>query len=150
MTVTDAVCLQVRVLRPMEGGQHLEVAILGRGQFVGERTLITGKLRSADCVALGQVSVVVINKSDFWDLDNPLLAWMLDYDAVTCVLKVKNSQKEDRGSFSRPNAVSLFLTIFGNGNELPGPQFPQMVNGPLEQKYWAAPLSVSKPKILSL
>lgn len=78
---------KVRVLRPTKNGIPLEVAVLGRGQFVGERTLITGKLRSADCVACGPVSVVVINKKDFWDLDNPLLAWMLDYDAVTCVLK---------------------------------------------------------------
>lgn len=78
----------VRVLRPGDGaGQRIEVACLGRGQFVGERTLVTGKLRSADCEASGEVRVVVINKKDFWDLDNPLLAWMLDYDAVTCVLK---------------------------------------------------------------
>lgn len=48
----------------------------------------TGKLRSADCVAEGRVQVVVINKKDFMDLDNPLLAWMLDSDAVTTVLRV--------------------------------------------------------------
>lgn len=47
-----------------------------------------GKLRSADCVAEGRVQVVVINKKDFMDLDNPLLAWMLDSDAVTTVLRV--------------------------------------------------------------
>lgn len=47
-----------------------------------------GKLRSADCVAEGRVQVVVINKKDFLDLDNPLLAWMLDSDAVTTVLRV--------------------------------------------------------------
>lgn len=48
-----------------------------------------GKLRSADCVAEGRVQVVVINKKDFMDLDNPLLAWMLDSDAVTTVLRVR-------------------------------------------------------------
>ncbi|GMH33287.1 hypothetical protein BSKO_01121 [Bryopsis sp. KO-2023] len=79
---------KVRVLRPGDnGGEKIEVACIGRGQFVGERTLVTGKLRSADCVASGEVQVVVINKKDFWDMDNPLLAWMLDYDAVTCALK---------------------------------------------------------------
>jgi hypothetical protein len=31
--------------------------------------------------------VVVLRKRDFLDLDNPLLAWMLDYDAVSAVLK---------------------------------------------------------------
>ena len=50
-----------------------------------------GKLRSADCVAEGRVQVVVINKKDFMDLDNPLLAWMLDSDAVTTVLRVSAS-----------------------------------------------------------
>lgn len=49
-----------------------------------------GKLRSADCVAEGRVQVVVINKKDFMDLDNPLLAWMLDSDAVTTVLRVSH------------------------------------------------------------
>jgi hypothetical protein len=29
----------------------------------------------------------VLRKRDFLDLDNPLLAWMLDYDAVSAVLK---------------------------------------------------------------
>jgi hypothetical protein len=50
--------------------------------------MAAGKLRSADCVASGEVSVVVMNKKDFNDLDNPLLSWMLDYDAIACVLKV--------------------------------------------------------------
>ncbi|KAK9812821.1 hypothetical protein WJX72_004332 [[Myrmecia] bisecta] len=78
---------KVRVLRPDDKGGRVEVAVLGRGHFVGERTLITGKLRSADCVAHGRVQVVVMNKKDFLDLDNPLLGWMLDYDAVATVLK---------------------------------------------------------------
>lgn len=47
-----------------------------------------GKLRTADCVAKGHVEVVVMSKRDFQDLDNPLLAWMIDYEAVTTVLKV--------------------------------------------------------------
>ena len=37
------------------------------------------------------MQVVVINKKDFMDLDNPLLAWMLDSDAVTTVLRVRFS-----------------------------------------------------------
>jgi cGMP-dependent protein kinase len=40
------------------------------------------------CHALQSVlQVVVLRKRDFLDLDNPLLAWMLDYDAVSAVLK---------------------------------------------------------------
>jgi cGMP-dependent protein kinase 1 len=65
----------------------MEVAVLGRGQFVGERSVINDRLRSADVVAQGPVQVVVLCKRDFLDLDNPMLSWMLDYDAVTAVLK---------------------------------------------------------------
>ena len=35
---------KVRVLRPDESGGKIEVARLGRGHFVGERTLITGSI----------------------------------------------------------------------------------------------------------
>ncbi len=65
--------------------------MLGRGQFVGERAVINDKLRSADCVAQGQVQVVVLKKREFMDLDNPLLAWMLDYDAVAAVIRASAS-----------------------------------------------------------
>lgn len=39
------------------------------------------------CGAWVLLQVVVLRKRDFLDLDNPLLAWMLDYDAVGAVLK---------------------------------------------------------------
>jgi len=58
----DVVCahLQVRVLVPDSKGGRIEVAVLGRGQFVGERSVINDKLRSADCVAQGRVQVCVL------------------------------------------------------------------------------------------
>ena len=145
---------QVKVQIPLKDGSRKDVAMLGRGQFIGERTLITGaqalpaampgtrapdrqdhhteaaccsqvcpgagggggrglgvctlnlqvtslpapnvsgrvactgKLRSADCIAVDKVQCVVIHKKDFLEMDNPLLEWMLDYDAVAAVLKV--------------------------------------------------------------
>jgi len=78
---------KVRVLRPDGKGGSMEVVKLGRGQFVGERAVINNKLRSADCVAQGEVTVVVLKKRDFMDLDNPLLAWMMDYDVVSTCLR---------------------------------------------------------------
>lgn len=78
---------KVRVLRPDGQGGMIEAVVLGRGQFVGERAVINDRLRSADCVAQGTVQVVVMRKRDFMDLDNPLLAWMLDYDAVSACMR---------------------------------------------------------------
>ena len=56
--------------------------------YVMHHVILAGKLRTADCVAKGDVEVVVMSKKDFQDLDNPLLTWMIDYDAVATVLKV--------------------------------------------------------------
>ena len=84
-----SLALQVGVMRPDGKGGQIEAVVLGRGQFVGERAVINNKLRTADCVARGTVQVVVMKKRDFMDLDNPLLAWMLDYDAVSTCLRVR-------------------------------------------------------------
>lgn len=78
---------KVRVLVPGKDGSRIQVAILGRGQFVGERSVINDKLRSADCVAQGRVQVIVMKKRDFMEFDNPLLSLMLDYDSVASVLR---------------------------------------------------------------
>lgn len=56
----------------------------------GANNFAAGKLRTADCVAVGNVDAVVMSKREFQDLDNPLLAWMIDYDAVAAVLKVNH------------------------------------------------------------
>ena len=64
-----------------------ELSTLGRGKFVGERTLVTGKLRSADCVARTRVTAIVMQKREFLEVDNPMLDWMIPYDAARAVLK---------------------------------------------------------------
>ncbi|KAG1669686.1 hypothetical protein FOA52_002070 [Chlamydomonas sp. UWO 241] len=78
---------KVRVMRPDGNGGRVTAVVLWRGQFVGERAVINNRLRSADCVAQGRVQVVVMRRRDFMDLDNPLLAWMMDYDAVSTCLR---------------------------------------------------------------
>jgi CRP-like cAMP-binding protein len=40
----------------------VQVLVLGRGQFVGERAVINDRLRTADCVAEGDVEAVVLKK----------------------------------------------------------------------------------------
>jgi hypothetical protein len=86
--------------------------------------------------------VVVLRKRDFLDLDNPLLAWMLDYDAVSAVLKalpafkkLKQEQMEhifDRCAIPRistqtnmqcmcdAGAVSARLKVFRQSCDFPG------------------------------
>ena len=70
-----------------------------------------GKLRSADCVAEGRVQVVVINKKDFMDLDNPLLAWMLDSDAVTTVLRVPVCSPQHNSHLDPPMKSFIHFTV---------------------------------------
>jgi Cyclic nucleotide-binding domain len=64
-----------------------ELSTLGRGKFVGERTLVTGKLRSASCIAKTRVTAIVMQKREFLEVDNPMLDWMIPYDAARAVLK---------------------------------------------------------------
>ena len=64
-----------------------ELATLSRGKFVGERTLVTGKLRSASCMARTRVTAIVMQKRDFLDVNNPMVDWMIPYDAMRAVLK---------------------------------------------------------------
>lgn len=45
------------------------------------------QVRSADCIAQGRVQVVVMQKKDIADLDNPTIAMMFDYDAMAAVIK---------------------------------------------------------------
>lgn len=71
-----------------------ELATLGRGKFVGERTLVTGKLRSASCVAHTRVTAIVMKKKEFLDVSNPMLDWMIPYDAARAVLTHQPVVKE--------------------------------------------------------
>jgi hypothetical protein len=70
------------------------VSTLTRGKFVGERTLVTGKLRSASCVAQDRVTAIVMNKKEFLDVNNPMLDWMIPYDAARAVLASQPEVRE--------------------------------------------------------
>ena len=80
---------------------------------------VAGKLRSADCVAKGKVTAVVLSKHDFADLDNPLLSWMLDYDAVANVLKVGQcSQLPVQLTCYASMALTTYLGLAGYWHDL--------------------------------
>jgi putative ABC transport system ATP-binding protein len=55
--------VSVRIQRPGERGR--EVAVLERGQFFGERALITGEPRNATVHALEEVETYVLDQKDF-------------------------------------------------------------------------------------
>ena len=73
-----------------------ELATLRRGQIFGHRTLVTRQLRSADCVAHGEVTVLVFDYDEFPRLDNPALRGLMDFDALMEVLKALNVVEHDR------------------------------------------------------
>ena len=91
-----------------------ELSTLGRGKFVGERTLVTGKLRSASCVARTRVTAIVMQKRDFLEVDNPMLDWMIPYDAARAVL---THRPEMRPLTS--DQFELLLDRFGSKTEVP-------------------------------
>jgi hypothetical protein len=85
-----------------------ELSTFGRGKFVGERTLVTGKLRSASCIAQTRVTAIVMQKREFLEVHNPMLDWMIPYDAASAVLK---DQPEVKALGS--DQVELLLDRFG-------------------------------------
>lgn len=80
----------VVVRRPTPDGGRTDVATISRGQLVGQRMIITGKMRSADCVALDRVDVIAVAARDFQNLDTPVLSGYLDFDALTTVMRHLN------------------------------------------------------------
>ncbi|CAK0768616.1 hypothetical protein CVIRNUC_003582 [Coccomyxa viridis] len=75
-----------------------ELATLQRGQLFGHRTLVTKQLRSADCVAHGEVVVLTFDYSEFPRLDNPALRGLIDFDAVMAVFKALDILEHDFAS----------------------------------------------------
>jgi hypothetical protein len=70
---------------------------------------------------LHSAQVVVLRKRDFLDLDNPLLAWMLDYDAVSAVLKAlpafkKLKQEQMEHIFDRCAQCCDVITCIQSGD----------------------------------
>lgn len=82
----------VRVMRPSSSGKPVQVALLQRGQVVGQRMVVTGKMRSADCVAVGRVDAISATAAVFSRLDTPLLTGWLDHDAVRAVVSAIDSR----------------------------------------------------------
>ena len=65
-------------------------ASVGRGHIVGQRTLVTGRLRAGDCIADGTVEVLSVPGKQFDSMQNPLMSCMLDYDAISEVMHASN------------------------------------------------------------
>lgn len=72
----------VGVMGGDEGGEPREVIRLGRGHVIGERVLIGSSMRTADCVARGDVTVLVLQKADILRVESPIFEWMLDYEIL--------------------------------------------------------------------
>lgn len=56
---------QVRIEKTVEGGRTTTIANMGKGEFFGEMSLLTGEPRTASIVAQEETEVVVVNKDAF-------------------------------------------------------------------------------------
>jgi NADH dehydrogenase len=63
---------EVEVLRPVDGGQHEVVVVLGAGSFFGERALLGNRTRSMSIRARVAVEVLVMGKNLFTQMSSAL------------------------------------------------------------------------------
>lgn len=104
---------QVRVTRTAGDGEVLELAILGPGDFFGERSLLTGELRGATVVALTGCEVFVLDRMALAPLlaSDPTLAEALSRALATREAQnvAKLEHQRERGRASDQDVERSFL-----------------------------------------
>lgn len=60
---------------------------MGEGQLLGQRTVVTGKTRTASCRAAEAIELFRIEAQHFQLLSNPILDWVIDSDSIMSVLR---------------------------------------------------------------
>lgn len=83
----------VVVKKDMPDGSQIEVMRYGRGEFIGERSLMTGTIRTADCVAEGDVQILKLMKDDFLVM-KPLIYEIMKEHMIFTVIKEMPLTKE--------------------------------------------------------
>jgi CRP/FNR family transcriptional regulator, cyclic AMP receptor protein len=85
-------------------GQEVSLAVLGKGDYFGEFSLLDGLSRSTDAVALEKVECYTLQRSDFHNaiLQNPKIAISV-LEALTKRLRTTDQMVEDL----------IFLDIYG-------------------------------------
>ena len=118
---------KVAIQKPSPTGRTMHLATATRGQLLGQRMVITGKMRSADCVAISNVDALAISARDFAMIDTPILSGWLDYDAITSVLKTTGDLKsldeialDDLIEESERLTFASGTKIFDEGEEIQG------------------------------
>lgn len=77
---------RVQVLLPQT--DYKVIAHVTPGKLIGQRAVMTNKTRSASCVAKGSVEVLKIAAKHFANINNPVLEWVMDSEAVLAVLRI--------------------------------------------------------------
>ena len=62
----------VKVTRDSEDGREVILAVLSSGNFFGEISLLDGKTRSANAIALEKTSLMILKRNDFLQLLNEI------------------------------------------------------------------------------
>src|SRR4051812_11138332 len=56
----------VRVFHEEESGAKVVLAVLGKGELVGEMSVVDGRGRSASVIAQEETRTLAMNRDDFW------------------------------------------------------------------------------------
>jgi hypothetical protein len=103
---------KVKVLDTKDG-QEREIAVLGKSDFFGEMSLLTGKPRFATVIALEECELLIINKDNFANiiLNNPSIAENMSRILTERRNRIEKKDKEEVEEKSAWNTFSLFLQI---------------------------------------
>ena len=114
---------QVRVTKSADDGETLELALLGPGDFFGERSLLTGELRGATVIALTGCEVFVLDRQALAPIlaSDPTLAKTLSRSlaARDAANLVKLEHQRERGRSSVAEAERSLLSRIRNFFALP-------------------------------
>lgn len=100
----------VRISAASEDGKEVVLGILGEGDLFGEISLLDGKARAADAIAMTDCNVLVLKRQDFLDhvAANPDFALGL-MQSLARRLRTTDSQIEDAAFLSLPGRVAKRL-----------------------------------------
>jgi len=100
----------VKITRLSDDGREVILSILGEGDFFGEMSIFDGENRSANVVALEDISVLILKRGDFLDLleKHPRIAIVL-LQEMAMRLRRSDQQIEGLSLSDAENRIAMSL-----------------------------------------